>query len=228
LAGDLGTITRTKSGTSTDAYAPGIDARSGRWYATVTGATDTTSGCATYPSQDESCAGPITDWGNANNDYDTFPANGFTTSLDIYLDTTWAVANPGQEFEWDTAVNQSDGQFGQDFIFTAQSGAGGFTIGTGNNTDSSVPSPSVTVGSSGWYRFVHDFTVNPVTGDVQATLSIIDDATATQVPGANWVIPVIFGGQSEPPTNVGGPLYGWFPNENILGLPIDNTILKKN
>jgi hypothetical protein len=152
---------------------------------------------------------------------------GYTSSVDIYLDTNWGAANPGTEFEWDTAVNQKSGAYGQDFIFTAQTGTGGFTIGTGNNTQSSVPSPSVTIDTSGWYRFVENFANDPSTGDAVATLSIVDDATATAVPGASWVIPVVFNGQPALSTAVGGPLLGWFPNENIPELPIDNISVRK-
>ncbi len=226
-AGDSGTIVRSHSGSSTNAYAPRIAAATGRWYATVDGATDGTSICSTYPAQDESCDGPYTDWGNPNFNYYAFPKGGFSTAVDIYLDATWGAANPGVEFEWDTAVNQSNGQFGQDFIFTAQTGTSGFAIGVGNNTRSSVPTPSVTIDASGWYRFIHTFAVNPSTGDVEATMSIVDVATATQVPGASWVLPVMFSGSPEPASSVGGPVYGWFPNENIPELPIDNSAVRK-
>ncbi len=216
-----GTITRVQSGTSTNAYAPGIAAESSPWYATVDGQNDGSSICPT-PTQDQSCPSPFLDWGNPEGNYYTFPTNGFTTSLDIYLDTAWGSANPGVEFEWDTSLNQSNGQFGQDFIFTAQTGVDGFTIGTGNNTRQSVPTPSVTIDTSGWYRFEYQFSVDPNSGDVEATLSVIDDAYDTEVPGASWILPVMFSGDPEPPANVGGPLYGWFPNENIPFLPVDN------
>jgi hypothetical protein len=227
-SGDSGTFARISSGSSTNAYGPGVAAvHGGLWYATVDGATEGTSACSTYPAADESCDGPYSDWGNPNFNYDHFPKKGFTTSLDIYLDTSWGAANPGVEFEWDTALNQSSGAFGQDFIFTAQTGASGFSIGVGNNTRSSVPTPSSTIDTSGWYRFIHTFAVNPSTGDVEATMSIIDDATDTQVPGASWLVPVMFNGNAETASSVGGPVYGWFPNENIPGLPIDNSILRK-
>jgi hypothetical protein len=227
-AGESGTLKRSTAGSSTNAYAPGIaGSHGGEWYATVDGATDGTSVCSTYPAEDESCDGPYTDWGNASFNYDTFPTRGFTTSLYIYLDTTWGANNPGVEFEWDTALNQSNGEFGQDFIFTAQTGASGFAIGVGNNTRTSVPTPSVTIGASGWYQFIHTFAVNPSTGYVEATMSIVDEATDTQVPGASWVVPVMFNGNPETASSVGGPVYGWFPNENIPELPIDNTSLVK-
>jgi hypothetical protein len=227
MPGDAGTITRTESDSSTNAYAPDIAAQSGHWYATVDGATEGTAVCPTYPSEDESCDGPYTSWGNRKGNYDTFPSDGFRTSLDIYLDTSWANANPGIEFEWDTGVNQSDGQFGQDVLFTAQTGSGGFTVGAGNNTQSSVPTPTATIGTSGWYRFSEAFAVNASTGEVEATLSITDDATASPVPGASWVLPVVFNGVPATPSEMGGPLYGWFPNENIPELPIDNSTLQK-
>jgi hypothetical protein len=225
-SGDSGTIVRTKSRSSSAAYAPGIKAvKKGHWYATISGATDTSSGCPTA-SEDESCDGPNTDWGNPDGNYETFPAGGFTASLDIYLDTAWAAANPGNFFEWDTSVLQSNGDFGQDYIFTAETGTDGFTVGTGTNTRSSVPSPSVTIGTSGWYTFAAAFSVDPGSGDVEVTLSIASVPDNVMVPGASWVIPVMFNGDVEPPANVGGPLYGWFPNEDIAGLPIDVTSLQ--
>ncbi len=225
---DSGTIVRTQQESSNYAYAPGINSESTRWYALVDGATEGTSTCPTFPAQDESCAGPYTTFGNVKGNDDVFGNSehvGYTTSIDIYLDNSWGAANPGTEFEWDTAINQASGSFGQDFIFTAQTGTGGFTIGTGNNTTSSVPTPSVTIDTSGWYRFVENFSNDPSTGDAVATLSIVDDATATAVPGASWVIPVVFNGQPALTSAVGGPLYGWFPNENIPELPIDNSTL---
>ncbi len=114
----------------------------------------------------------------------------------------------------------------QDFIITVQT-AGGFTIGAGNNSTPSVPTPSATIATSGRYRFIESFATNEMTGNVEATLSIVDDATTTAVPGANWVIPVVFNGNAVPAASVDGPAYGWFPNENIPELPIDNSSLHR-
>src|ERR1700686_944046 len=90
------TVERVTSGSTGYAYANGITAAQGSWYARPC------SGCA-----------PFTDWGTGFN-ATAFPAGGFTTSLDIYLDTSYAAAHTDLRYDWDTALLGSTGEFLQD------------------------------------------------------------------------------------------------------------------
>ena len=50
----------------------------------------------------------------------TFPTNGYTTSVDIYLDMTKATGGD-RRFDWSSAINKPDGTHGRDFIFNVGS-----------------------------------------------------------------------------------------------------------
>ncbi len=241
-----GTIDRVMSGFSNYAlYAPFVGSSEGKWHARVSGVTNTPGGpcvgsgsVASSPSAP--CAGPYTDW-EARAKASSFPSKGFTTSLDIYLDTTWASSHPDIRFDWDTALNDNKGNFLQDYVFnagtspTAWPGGTGFVVNASTNADRSgafpenpCPSPSsapntcrvpVTITTSGWYSFVHHFYVTG--GNLAVQMTIVKVSTGKTVPGANWTI---YPGQAI--SGVGGPYAGYFPNEEILGLPIDRSMLK--
>ena len=82
--GGSGSITRQQSGYSNGgAYASGISSASGSsWHARVSG----DSPCAPPLP----CYGPFTRWGGYSQ---TFPAGGYRTQIDIYLDTVWAASH---------------------------------------------------------------------------------------------------------------------------------------
>ena len=84
--GWYGSVNRDMTGSSGYAYANGIAAEAGNWYA--------------RPSCNGSGCGPFTDWGT-NFTATSFPPNGFTTSLDIYLDMSYAAANRDSRFDWE-------------------------------------------------------------------------------------------------------------------------------
>ncbi|HXB17082.1 MAG TPA: hypothetical protein VNV44_15205 [Solirubrobacteraceae bacterium] len=234
------TVERVKSGTSGYEYANGISAARGKWYARPC------QGCS-----------PLTDWGTGF-EATSFPAHGFSTSLDIYLDTSYAIAHPDARFDWDTGLRGSAGEFLQDYVFNAGtspsgwSGGSGFVVNASTNAgrensypENPCPSPAdasdggyapnvcrapVTITTSGWYRFVHRFFND--NGYVGVEMSIIDKASATVVPGADWTI-VGSGPQTEykgpePVGDAGGPDYGLFANEEIPGLPIDDASARRN
>ena len=54
----------------------------------------------------------------------TFPAKGYTTSVDIYLDVAKATGAEDLRFDWSSAVNKPDGTHKRDFIFHVGSYAG--------------------------------------------------------------------------------------------------------
>jgi hypothetical protein len=231
------------SASSQAPYASGINASGGQAYATVQGSGIGISGCPTYtpPTGDETCAGPYTTWNNTSGNYDIFPTKGMTTGIDIYLDTAWAGLNSGNEMEWDTALNASNGNFLQDYIFTAEtfsastasslgcpSAAGpGFVVGYSANTNNDPGSGSGSLGSytpacittSGWYHFSHHFYQADPAGHVGVEMKIVQNSNSSVAADFVTVLGTTV-------TQAGGPLYGWFPNENIPGLPIDNVTLR--
>jgi hypothetical protein len=208
-------------------YAPSVPGPAGAHkYARVTGGgpafggyQTTSTGCPVPGS--ENCSGPYTDWGNATPP-DGFPTStGFTTSIEIYLDTAWADANPGQVVDWDTALGTNTGGFLQDYVFnlcTTSAGGGGFYISASNNAGACSTGPTE-ITTSGWYTFDEQFSAvglsNPVlvesgtvlNADAQSVFSNIDD-TGDAISG------------------VGGPWYGWLPDEDVNGLPIADATLR--
>ena len=226
--GGNGTLTREPSGYVNGGYASGIASATASNYHARAGSTD----CANDFGPGTDCSGPYTLWGTSGNM--PFPASGYQTSVDIYLDVAWAAAHPDVRFDWDSAIDQSDGSFLSDFVFNAgttpssYSGTKGFVINASTNADRSgafpsntCPSPStapnscrapVYITTSGWYTFQHSFT--SVGGVLAVTMTILNSSGGTV---ASWTI------YSAPIQNVGSTAYGWFPNEEIGDLPIDNS-----
>jgi hypothetical protein len=240
-----GTIDRLQAGFSNyGGYAPFIGPAKSGWYARVSGIGDTLPASACDPFN--GCVGPYTDWDNGLHRA-IFPKKGGTTSLDIYLDTSWAASHPDIRFDYDSNMNDNTGNFLQDFVFNAAtdgSGNGTFVINastnalrSGANPNVPCPSPSsppnycrvaVVISTSGWYRFLHRFFND--NGSLGVEMSIINEATGNLVPNADWTIvggdPTTGYTTPEPIGNAGGMRRGYFPNEEILGLPIDEASLK--
>jgi 3D (Asp-Asp-Asp) domain-containing protein len=230
--GWFGTITRRPSFYSTgpSGYASGIPSASGNWHARVTG-NDTPCDQRQYGTP---CYGPKTNWGGYSS---TFPQGGYSTQVDIYLDVAWAAAHPDYRFDWDSAINDSSGNFLRDFVFNAGTNPagvpGGFFVNASTNGNRSgafpenpCPSPStppnscrtpVFIDQSGWYTFRHTFRNNA--GSLAVDFDIINQSTNVPVPGAHWTI---YSGDAM--SMVGGNRYGWFVIEEIPDLAIDNSL----
>jgi len=192
-------------------------------YARVSGSGDTLTGCyvsGTSSPGDENCSGPYTTFGNDEN-ATSFPTHGFTTTLKIFLSSTWAAANPGQVVDWDTALNTSSATFLEDFVFnmcTTSAGGGGFYVSTSNNAGGCSTGPDE-ITHSGWYTFKINF--HPVAGDVAATFSIVNSLGQS-------AMTAVVEHTANATSSVGGPAYGWLPDEDILGLPIAGSALSIN
>ena len=161
----------------------------------------------------------------------TFPANGYTTSMDVYLNTAAAYPNDTR-FDWSSAINQPDGTFRRDFVFNAgfyndtdTTGSGPrFVISASNNATRSGAYPKnpgrdpFTITTSGWYTFEHHF-YNKGLGVLQVDLRI---TTLEGVPLHTWSL-------SDPTdligSTVGGHRYGWLVIQEFPVLAIDNVSL---
>ena len=206
-------------------YAPSVNGPIGQTstYARVSGAGDTSTGCVVggvSSPGNENCSGPYTFFGT-NNHATTFPTHGFTTTLKIDLSKSWAAANPGQVIDWDTALNNTAASFLQDFVFnlcSTTAGGGGYYVSTSSNAGGCTTGPNEITGN-GWFTFRMDF--HPVGSSVAVTYAIVNSVN-------NNAVPQVTTNTGHAISTVGGPAYGWLPDEDALGLPIAKSALTVN
>jgi hypothetical protein len=215
------TITRVPSGYVSSGYATGISSASGSYHARL-GIDPSPDTCASGGGPQPIYYGPYTNWGGYSS---IFPTGGYKTRVDIYLDVEWAKTHLDKRFDWSSAINNTSGQHRRDFVFNAGTDALGFVVSGGNNATRCGAFPAdpghapVHIVTSGWYTFEHDFT-GLAGGALVVVMRIIDQATNTPVPGATWI-------RSDPTdiigVTVGGNRYGWFVQNEIDDLAIDNS-----
>jgi hypothetical protein len=186
------------------------------------------------------CTGPFTRWGGYNAQW----LGGYTTQVDVYLDAAYAQANPdsyggnaclltsasdpsckGTRFDYTSAINNSSGSFLRDFGFTVGTGSStlspgcsGWVANAGTNVFRTGATPysagAQCIATTGWYTFRHTF--RDVSGGLVVDMDILPQGTNTPV--AHWQI--VSGDQI---ANVGCNRYGWFADQEIQELPIDNS-----
>lgn len=216
-----GTIHREPSGYVSSGYATGIASADGDYHARL-GIDPNPHLCPSGGGPQPVYRGPMTNWGGYSS---IFPTGGYQTRVDIYLDVAWAQANLDRRFDWSSAVNNTSGMHRRDFIFNAGTDPLGFVISAGFNgsrCDSFPANPGnapIHISTSGWYTFEHSFG-GVSGGPLTVGMRIFDEATGLPVPGASWVRSV--------PTDiidvtVGGNRYGWFVQNEIDDLAIDNS-----
>jgi hypothetical protein len=220
-AGDFGTIDIVPTTFSNDggyaaaAPSPGKQKHYGR----VSGAgtdQDSLAGCSAPGS--ENCTGPFILFGGTGT-ASAFPTKtGFRSSIEIYLDTAWAAANPGQVVDWDVSLNDNTGAFLRDFVFnlcTTAANGGGFYVSESNNAGGCSTGPAEAT-TSGWYTLEQQF--YDIGGSIAADLIAVDPSGNTVASSLQQTGILA--------ADAGGPDYGWFPDEDILGLPIAQVLLK--
>lgn len=250
-----GSITRVPSGFSTGGgYADAINSAQGNDHARLHVDPTANFGNAGNPESapgSKDCIGPYTDWGLSFS-AGRFPNGGVSTSADIYLDTAFAAAHKDYRFDWDSALNDSTGQFLQDYVFNVgtavpndpciesgvASGSSHFVIAASTNAlrESSSPEDSShnpqCITASGWYTFQHVFKPD-ANGNLEVDMTITNKQTGAVA--ASWTLhpncemPQSLGlcseGQPLPVSAVGGNAYGWFANQEIDQLALDDTSL---
>jgi hypothetical protein len=167
----------------------------------------------------------FTRWGGYSN---LFPAGGYTTTLDIYLDLDSGAGNDTR-FDWTSAVSMPDCTHRRDFVFnvgyytdntTCSVGSGSrFVISASNNAGRGGADPCnpghapIVISASGWYTFTHQFMNNG--GVLEVALSVSGPGG-----GGSWTL-------SDPSdiigTTVGGNRYGAFALQEFPVLAIDNS-----
>jgi hypothetical protein len=229
--GGDGTIARQPNGyTNSGGYASGIASATGGWHARLSG-----DPCVVPLT---TCFGPFTRWGGYTQ---TFPAGGYRTQIDIYLDVIWAATHHDARFDFSSAVTNSTGGFLRDFVFnagtnrTTDPGPAGFFINASTNATRSgafpenpCPNPGpmsmpsnpcrtpVHITTSGWYTFRQTFRND--SNFLAVDFDIFPLGNGTPVSGAQWTIHA-----GDPISTTGGNRYGWFVNEEIPDLAIDNS-----
>jgi len=213
------TIARTPSGASST-YASGIQSSSGGWHARL--GMGSNLHCVNGGGVQDYFPGPRTNWGGYSS---TFPEGGYKTAVDLYLDTNWAQTNlPDRRFDWSSAINQPDGTHRRDFAFNAGTLGATFVVSASNNANRCGAFPEnpgrdpFVIAASGWYTFSHTFT-GQQGGPLTVTLSITQKSTGLVL--KTWVL-------SDPTDiiglTVGGNRYGWFVQNEIDQLAIDNSL----
>jgi hypothetical protein len=198
------------------------------------GTNSITSAAGAFHAEATSAANP-----NTTNDFtrlggyeSTFPAGGYTTSMDVYLDVGASNANDTR-FDWSSAINQADGTFRRDFVFNAgfyndTDGTGSgprFVISASNNATRSGAFPKnpgrdpFAITTTGWYTFQHHFR-NAGLGVLAVDLSITTLDGAVLHTWAPLSDPTDLIG-----TTVGGHRYGWLVIQEFPVLAIDNVSL---
>jgi len=218
---------RVASGTN------GITAASGSYYGLATGGGGiTTSGHASSAATNWGGYGFNPGCASSSCGATSFPAGGYTTSLDIYLNMNSGAANDTR-FDFTSAISKPDGSFLRDFVFNAgfyndtdSTGSGPrFVISAGNNALRSNSDPKnpghdpFTVTSTGWYTFQQHFYDNA--GILAVDMNLLNSAGALL---NSWTL-------SNPTdviaTTVGGNRYGWLATNEFSYLAIDNATLDK-
>ena len=208
-------------------YSEGFEGDDNTWSAYTNPVVNTSSGAITasdgnnYGLIDVSGGGQTgayTFFGGEN----TVFGNGFSTSLDVYIDpTAWAV---GDGFDYTSAANgQVPGSHVRDFIFNAGKTANnGFVINGSNgskfdfNEGDLINSDYYEVTTAGWYTLEHVF--YNLGGVLAVDFNILNGAGAllhseTRSDAADDIATV-----------VGGNRYGWVTYTD-MSLAIDNSTL---
>jgi hypothetical protein len=204
----MASVTVQLSGTN------GITAASGNYYAVAT------------PTNFGSPSGAVfTRYGGYGGT--TFPTDGYTTSLDVYLDTDESTDREGNDeykrFDWSSAINNAQNDHRRDFIIHCGTDLNGnFIFSASNNApgdprngDSKLRLADKNLGT-GWYTLEHTF--RNENGLLAVDMRVIYKATGEVL--STWT--------RRDPTDVidvtvGGNRYGWLVVNDFDSLELDNV-----
>jgi hypothetical protein len=217
---DGGTIRREVSGYSNSGgYADGIPSATGSYHARL-GIDRNPDTCTSGGGDQPIYGAPYTNWGGYSS---LFPPGGYQTRVDVYLDVAWAQTHFDRRFDWSSAISTPTGGHRRDFVFNAGTEPTGFVISGSNNGTRCGAFPAnpgrtpVHIMASGWYTFEHSFA--GVSGSpLVVNMQLIQKSTNAIV--GTWTL-------ADPSdiigVTVGGNRYGWFVQNEIDDLAIDNS-----
>lgn len=169
---------------------------------------------------------PVTNWGGTS---DEFPAGGFITTVDIYLDVDTFAGNDSQLY-FSSSINDTTNVRRRNFVFNigfynddAGLGTGNrFVIGASNNVIKFPNFPRegispLVVDTTGWYTFTHIFRDNG-SGVLEVEM-IVTDSDGAEL--ANWAL-------SNPSDVIGDTVGGngdggFTANDFVFGFAFDNS-----
>jgi hypothetical protein len=238
--GWFGDITRVPSGSPDANYASGINAASGNFFARV----QENASC----SPGTSCGGPATLWGSPTFDGVPMPPSGSISEVAIYLDMSFAATHSDYRFDWDSDLLDVNRNFLQDYIFNAGTGPvvpdlcgpdPHFTIAASFNSQRGSAFPQdpnwnpQCIATSGWYTFRHTFRPDGG-GNLEVDMDILNSSSVVvasyvrhpKCQGTQVSTGLCTAGAPVPFAAVGFNFLGWFDDEEISGLAIDNTLLR--
>ena len=208
--------------------SPGWDAFGGVYNPTrvASGTSSITSASGSWHAEAGLSA---TNFGGYNS---VFPALGYKTSLDIYLNVNGGYIND-KKVDYTSAINKPDGNHLRDFIFNGgfyndatpvgTSLTNRFIFSASNNSGTSAwpANPArnpIAISESGWYTFEHYF-YNSGGGVLAVDLKIYNSSDVLM---GSWTL-------SDPTdiigSTVGGNRYGWIATNQLGTLAIDNSSL---
>lgn len=173
--------------------------------------------------------------------------------LDTAFAAASAAASKDYRFDWDSDLLDNQGNFLQDFVFNvavgdghdscASSSGGYFVIEasassqrSGANAHSSSNLPQACISQSGWYTFTHTFTKDH-DGNLEVGMAV--SPAGSNHPAGTWTIhpsclnPQLVDGACPAGSTTSTPLpfsaagsnfLGWFPDQEINNLAIDNAV----
>jgi hypothetical protein len=207
-------------------FYQGFESDTSGWYNSITRVPSGTNGILSHGGLFHAEAKvAFTTWGGYSNE---FPPGGYTTSVDIYLNTLGGWTNDTR-FDWTSAISTSACASRRDFAFNAgfyndadvTGAVPRFVISASNNTGraNSFPKNSgrdpFAVSVAGWYAFEHRFRNNG-SGILEVDLILKKEGVTLKT----WTL-------SDPTdvigSTVGGNRYGWFPQNEFPFLAIDNS-----
>lgn len=223
LVAFVGFFTYTGSVFALTNYFNGFEVDTNNWFNDGVEINRVASGTGGITSADGSyhalaSEGAFTRWGGYES---PFPADGYVTKLDIYLDMSLADGTD-KRFDYSSAINNPAGFHRRDFIFsggTIFGATGQWAVSASNNAPGWPNNPSrnpITISQTGWYTFEHTFQDNG-SGVLEVVMKVKD--SSDNVLGT-WTL-------SDPSdvigSTVGGNRYGWLVNSAFVTLPFDNS-----
>ena len=171
--------------------------------------------------------------------------------LDVNFAAASGGASKDYRFDWDSDLLDNQGTFLQDYIFNvaigdghdscAPSSGGYFVIEASTNSQRSGANahspgvPQTCIAQSGWYTFTHTFTKDP-SGNLEVDMTV-SPARSNHPVGSFTLHPTCLNAQLTdgacpsgsttstplPFSGAGANFLGWFPDQEINNLAIDNA-----
>lgn len=191
-----GIVSRVSSGTD------GIASHEGNYHAVIDGSA-------------------YTKWGGYES---TFPADGYVTQVDVYLDMSLADGSSDKRFDFSSAISTPGDTHRRDFIFhvgTNPNTPNQWIASASNNAPGWPANPDrdpASITESGWYTLRSTFE-DDGTGILAVRMEILD--TDENIVGS-WMLSTP---ADEIGITVGGNRYGWFTSQrfDFDSLAIDNS-----